>query len=211
MKLVNPTPQIGPTRLANDALEATIFTTNGNFIPQATADYIIDATGGGAGGSGGGGSSTTAGGSGGFGGGAGERRFTKISLTAGTSYAVVIGTGGANSAGAPASGDSVASTAGNNTTFNASIVALGGVAARGQFGANINRTVGTSGQNGEGQGGGQGGLAAAGNTPGGNASAPNGNSGAGGGGGGGGSTGGTAQAGGNGTTGANGMLTIWRA
>lgn len=211
MKLVNPIPQIGPTGLANDALEATVFTANGNFTPKATADYIIDAVGGGAGGAGGGGSSTTVGGSGGYGGGAGERRYTKISLTANTSYAVVIGTGGAHSAGAPASGDSVASTAGNPTTFNASTVALGGAAARGQFGVNMNRTVGTSGQNGEGQGGGQGGLAAAGNTPGGAGSNATGNEGAGGGGGAGGSTGGTAEAGGNGGDGAPGRLTIWRA
>ncbi|HSN18273.1 MAG TPA: hypothetical protein VLV87_08675, partial [Gammaproteobacteria bacterium] len=43
-------PGIGPLGLLSGALEATIFTANGNFTPKATANYLIIGIGGGGGG-----------------------------------------------------------------------------------------------------------------------------------------------------------------
>src|SRR5689334_21968133 len=50
-------PMVGPKGILSGALEATIFTANGNFTPKATANYLVVGIGGGGGGGGGGGSS----------------------------------------------------------------------------------------------------------------------------------------------------------
>lgn len=183
MNLINPIGIIGATGLASGFAEAAFFTANGNFTPKVTGNYVVTLAGGG--GSGGGGSgvpgSQTGQGWGGTGGGAGQVSTFILALTAGTSYPIVIGGGGA----AQAAGQN--GVAGSPSTFNGVQSAAGGV--RGL--SNGNSFAGQSafsqaGGTGHGPGGGVGGATANGNpATGGAGSAGQANSGAGGGGGGG--------------------------
>jgi len=192
--------------------ELTIFTANGNFTPRSTGNYYIQAIGGGGGGGGGSGSTTTLGGQGGQGGSGGVLGFTTVSLTAGTSYAVVIGTGGSAGSAGATSGNGGAGGNGNDTTFNGSTVAAGGSGGNLGRASQLGGASGSGGTNGGGNGGGAGGNPVAGtNTPGNAGTAAAANTGGGGGGGGGGGTAGTAQVGGAGAAGGKGILIIRRA
>ena len=207
-------PVIGPLGILSGGLEATIFTANGNFTPKATAKYLVLGIGGGGGGGGGGGSSNTgtAGGSGGSGGGGGQIGWSIISLTAGTAYAIVIGSGGsAGSAGGVNTGGGDGG-AGGVTTFNGITTGAAGVGGRGASASCSALGLGMAGSTGGGNGGAQGGAKVGlGNTPGNAGNNAANNSGGGGGGGSGGATNGTGQVGGAGGTGGSGILIVIRA
>ena len=172
------------------------FGSSGTFTPSRalTADILVVAGGGGAGYYGGGG-----------GGAGGVQYLASQSLSNGTGYSCVVGAGGASATASPWSG-----TQGANSTFNTStVIAIGGGAGKGNFGALV------AGGNG-GSGGAAGGYPGTGTASGGTATAGTGgtfygNNGGGaiysysGGGGGAGAVGGTAVgttvgAGGNGTS-----------
>ena len=87
------------------------FITNGNFtVPAGVTSITVEAWG-----AGGGGGSTTANNQAGSGGGGGAYARSVLSVTAGTNYSVVVGTGGA------------AATNGGNSTFNSNwVIAAGG-------------------------------------------------------------------------------------
>lgn len=206
-------PLITALGLANGALEATVFLANGTFTPKATANYLVIAIGGGGGGGGGGGSSATAnaGGSGGFGGGGGQLGFAVVSLTAGTSYAVVIGSAGsAGTGGAATTGNGGDGGNGGNSTFNSVVIGNGGNVGRGG-GRGGSQGFGLAGGTGSGNNGGVGGALIITNGQN-NGNAPGvSNSGGGGGGGGGGFNATSQQAGGNGGAGGTGILIVIRA
>ena len=206
---------IGPPGLLSGALEATVFTANGNFTPKVTASYLIVGIGGGGGGGGGGGTTTGAGsfgGSGGNGGAGGQLGFAINSLTAGVIYAIVIGSAGAGgNAGAVNNGGGDGGT-GGATTFSGAIVATGGIGGRGAAAACSGQGIGMAGGTGGGFGGAQGGLRVGiSNNPGNPGSSAANNTGGGGGGGSGGAVNGTGQPGGAGGSGGTGILIVVRA
>lgn len=204
---------------ANGYTEMALFTANGNFVPKISGNYFVMAQGGGGGGGGGTaiGATSAAVGLGGFGGAAGGLGMQIYSLTAGTSYPVVIGAAGASGAAQSDGGD------GGSTNFNGSFVGVAGLGGSVQGSGGRGQTVGVTfiagsgmfsgaGGDGGGSGGGKGapGLSSdgAGTT---GTSAVN-NSGAGGGGGSGGrnSAGTTLRAGGAGGGGGTGWLFVMR-
>lgn len=208
--VINPT--IGPAGLLSGALEATIFAGNGNFTPKSTGKYLVIGIGGGGGGGGAGGGNGSNAGGGGKAGGGGSLGFAIVTLTAGTAYAVVIGTGGAGGTGTPASNiQGTVGTVGSNTTFNGVTIGTGGAPAT-AVRSNSASATGDAGDTGGGHGGGQGGVGGS-NTGGAGGNGSNGvpNTGGGGGGGGGGGAGTGTGAGGNGGTGGTGVLIVIRA
>jgi len=191
--------------------EITVFTSNGTFTPSGTGNYLVIAVGGGGGGGGGGGTNTTLAGQGGSGGSGGQLGFSIQALTAGTGYAVVIGTAGtAGTAGSVNNGGGDGGN-GGNTTFNAVAIGTGGTGGRGGRAVSQAQGASSCGTNGGGNGGGQGGGGAGiSNTTGAAGTAAAANTGGGGGGGAGGATNGVSQAGGAGGAGGTGILIVIR-
>lgn len=199
--------------LASGALEAEIFTSGGNFTPLTSGKYLVIGIGGGGGGGGGAGigPSTTANGLGGFGGSGGQLGFSIVTLTAGTAYPVVIGTGG--NGGNSSGGTITAGSAGNPTTFNGVTIGAGGAGGLTND-AGYTAVAGThspAGGNGGGNGGGLGGAPVSGAGNGNSGTAGAANTGGGGGGGSGANANGTAKAGGLGGNGGSGILVVIRA
>ncbi|HEY3645500.1 MAG TPA: hypothetical protein VGM16_09190 [Gammaproteobacteria bacterium] len=201
---------IGPPGLLSGALEATIFTASGTFTPKATANYLVVGIGGGGGGGGGGAGISNVGGNGGVGGSGGAIGFSIVSLTAGTGYAVVIGTGGTQGSAGITTGNGNGGSGSNGaaTTFNGVTISPGGAGGnQGRGASSPTSSPLAAGTNGGGYGGGSGGFATAGIGPAGQSGAVNTGSGGGGGGGGGGS----GNQGGIGGNGAAGILVVIRA
>jgi len=199
-------PSISPVGLLSGALEATVFTTSGNFTPTATANYLVIGIGGGGGGGGGSGGVAGNGGAGGGGGGGGAIGFSIVPLSASTVYAVVIGAGGSGGSNGAAGNAGAVGSAGSPTIFNGVTIALGGNPGAGSPPTSSFNARGFGGGAGSGYGGGQGGFATAGIGPAGGSGITN--TGGGGGGGGGGAN---ASSGGQGGTGGSGILIVIRA
>ena len=190
--------------------QAQYFTASGTYIPTKTGNYFVSAQGAGGGGAAGEGvnSPTANEGEGGDGGGQGVFNWSIQSLTAGTSYAVTIGTGGAGGAAA-ARGSPNDGADGTATTFAGLVTAGGGLGGRArttQF--NSGTGGGLPGSNGYGPGGGRGGAIVGGVGPGNAGGVGTPNSGSGGGGGGGANTSAANLNGGAGGNGGSGWLWV---
>lgn len=123
----------------------TITSTQNWTVPVGVYSITVEAWGAG----GGGGGDTTTGGYGGGGGaGGGYSKSTGISVTPGTSYSVVVGTGGAGGANAASPG--VGGTGGDSTFNSTTVVAKGGTGGAG--GTSGGASGGTGGASGSGTG-----------------------------------------------------------
>jgi hypothetical protein len=189
---------------AGGSNEVTIFTASGNFTPKITGNYLVVGIGGGGGGGGGSGGASSNGGAGGGGGSGGAIGFSIIPLTAGTAYAVAIGTGGVGGNNGSGAGAGSSGSFGVATTFNAVAIAGGGAGGAGSPPTSSFNGRAFGGGNGGGYGGGNGGFAVAGIGPIGGSGLSNT-------GGGGGSGGANANAGGQGGAGGSGILIVIRA